>query len=62
MTSSRGTIHSNKHVKYTVKDRQYWNFTVHEMALYDVPTYLNYILDITEHDQVIYIGHSQGTT
>jgi len=47
MTSSRGTIHSNKHAKYTVNDKQYWDFTVHEMALYDVPTYLNYILDIT---------------
>ncbi|CDW75296.1 lipase member k [Stylonychia lemnae] len=62
MTNSRGTVPSNKHMKYTIKDHQFWDFTVHEMALYDVPANLKYILDKTKATQVIYIGHSQGTT
>lgn len=32
------------------------------MGLYDVPANLGYILNKTGFDQVIYVGHSQGTT
>lgn len=32
------------------------------MAQFDVPANLNYILNITGADKIIYIGHSQGTT
>ena len=32
------------------------------MALYDVPAHVDYILEETEASQVIYVGHSQGTS
>ena len=32
-----------------------------EMARYDVPAMLNYILRITGNEKLYYIGHSQGT-
>ena len=62
ITNSRGTVYSNKHVKYDIKSPQYWNFTFTEMAKYDVPANLHYILEHTEAEQVVYFGHSQGTT
>lgn len=47
VTNSRGTVYSNEHVNFTVDDEEYWNFTFHEMAKYDVPGNLNYILSHT---------------
>lgn len=32
-----------------------------EMADYDLPAMINYILTITGCEQIVYIGHSQGT-
>jgi len=58
VTNSRGTVFSNSHEVYTIKDAQYWNFTFHEMGLYDVPANIQYILSETGFDQVVYFGHS----
>jgi pimeloyl-ACP methyl ester carboxylesterase len=62
VSNNRGTVNSNKHVKYTVNDKEYWNFSFDEMGEHDLPTFVDYILEQTGHDQVIYAGHSQGTT
>ncbi|CDW91414.1 carboxylic ester hydrolase [Stylonychia lemnae] len=62
LTNSRGTVYSNQHRKFTTSDSNFWEFTLHEMGQYDVPANLNYIMEKTGFDQVIYIGHSQGTT
>lgn len=43
ITNSRGTCYSNQHVTYTTKDKEFWDFTFHEMGKYDVPANLNYI-------------------
>lgn len=32
------------------------------MAEFDVPGYIDYILNYTNYDQLYYIGHSMGTT
>ena len=31
-----------------------------EMAQYDVPAFINYILNVTNHSKLNYIGHSMG--
>lgn len=33
-----------------------------EMANYDLPASINFILNKTDQKQVYYVGHSQGTT
>jgi len=62
VTNNRGTVYSNEHTTLTVDDQAYWNFTYNEMGKYDVPANLHYILFQTGAKQVIYFGHSQGTT
>jgi len=31
-----------------------------EMANYDLPALLNYVLNVTSHEKLFYVGHSQG--
>ena len=58
IANSRGTVYSNVHLDYTVDDREFWDFTFHEMGQYDLPANLKFVLKKTGADQVIYIGHS----
>lgn len=59
--NSRGNKYSYKHMKYTPEDRQFWNFSIDEIANIDVPTTVNYILKETGAAKLTYIGFSQGT-
>jgi len=48
-------------VNLTVKDKEYWDFSFHEMGKYDVPANIDFVRAHTGVDKVIYLGHSQGT-
>lgn len=61
MANVRGNTYSRKHVRYTHSQAKYWDFTFHEMGVYDIPKTIDYILDTTSFKQLHYIGHSQGT-
>ena len=41
-------------------DSKYWNFSFHEMAIYDLPAIVFYIKEKSGFDKVDYICHSQG--
>jgi len=41
---------------------QFWAFSYDEMALYDLPGQINYVLQQTGKSQLSYMGHSEGTT
>lgn len=63
LMNSRGTSYSRKHVKYDVhRDKRYWDFSWHEIGVYDVPANVDFILEKTGFNQTFLIGHSQGTT
>ncbi|GMR39432.1 hypothetical protein PMAYCL1PPCAC_09627, partial [Pristionchus mayeri] len=57
--NSRGNIYSDKHLKYSNLDPRFWNFTWDEMALYDYPTMIDYILKVTKQGELYVVGHSQ---
>jgi pimeloyl-ACP methyl ester carboxylesterase len=61
MGNNRGNIYSQAHVKYTPADNQFWEFSWDDMAQYDLPGMLSYILKVTGHPKLAYIGHSQGS-
>jgi len=59
----RGNSYSRGHVSLNADtDNEYWQFTWDEMAKYDLPTELDYVLEKTGKEKIYYIGHSMGTT
>jgi len=59
--NSRGNLYSKAHIKFPVDSPDFWNFTWDDMATYDIPAVIPYILQITGQQNLSYIGHSQGT-
>lgn len=62
--NARGTAHSRKH-RFLDPDRdkkKFWNFSWHEMGVYDLPATVDYIKKTTGVNSIYYTGHSQGTT
>ena len=43
-------------------DDEYWSFSFDEMGAFDLPANVEYVKRVAGVEQVIYIGHSQGTT
>ncbi|XP_049938814.1 lipase 3-like [Schistocerca serialis cubense] len=62
--NTRGNIYSRNHTTlHPVRDKQkFWNFSWHEMGVYDLPTCIEHILRVTGQKRLFYIGYSQGTT
>ncbi|XP_039281854.1 gastric triacylglycerol lipase isoform X2 [Nilaparvata lugens] len=40
----------------------FWDFSFHEMGLYDLPTEIDFILSATGRSKLFYVGFSMGTT
>ncbi|XP_031625879.1 lipase 3-like [Contarinia nasturtii] len=64
MLNVRGTEVSQRHTRYNPNGRgekEYWNFSWHEMGMYDVAAAIDYILNETKFEKLNYIGYSQGS-
>lgn len=62
MGNSRGNKYSKEHRDLSVNSHKFWKFSWHEMGEYDLPAVIDYVLHTTKKDDLIYAGHSQGTT
>lgn len=60
--NNRGTTFSRKHKELHDRLDEYWIWSWQELAQFDFPTQINYVLKVTEKEKINYIGHSQGTT
>ncbi|XP_012566664.2 gastric triacylglycerol lipase isoform X1 [Hydra vulgaris] len=60
--NSRGNTYSSKHINLTTKNKEFWDFSFDEMAKYDLPASINYVLKKSNKTDLFYVGHSQGTT
>lgn len=58
----RGNTYCRNHLTMKPEEHAFWQFTFDEMAYYDAPTSIDYILDATEQDDLYYVGMSMGTT
>ncbi|KAL2457783.1 Triacylglycerol lipase 1 [Forsythia ovata] len=56
----RGTRWSQSHVSLSEKDREFWDWSWQELALYDLGEMIRYVYSVTN-SRLFIIGHSQGT-
>ncbi|GMM38092.1 sterol esterase [Saccharomycopsis crataegensis] len=59
--NNRGNKYSKKHMWLKPKETKFWDFSIDEFAIHDIPTAIDYILDCTDQPDLTYIGFSQGT-
>lgn len=59
--NNRGNKYSQKHLHYSTLSVKFWDFSLDEFALFDIPETINYILQVTRVPKLTYIGFSQGT-
>ncbi|KAL0110610.1 hypothetical protein PUN28_013890 [Cardiocondyla obscurior] len=60
--NNRGNIYSRNHTSLSLTDRAFWDFSYHELGIYDLPAMIDYILNTTGYEKIYYVGHSEGTT
>ncbi|XP_054428432.1 lipase member J-like [Pteronotus mesoamericanus] len=62
MGNSRGTTWSRRHLYLKTNSKEFWAFSFDEMAKYDLPASIDFIVKQTGQKEIFYVGHSQGTT
>ena len=60
--NARGNKHSRKHETLDPSTHQFWDFSWDEIGRYDLPAMIYFILDVRYQTELIYVGHSQGST
>ncbi|KAF2889105.1 hypothetical protein ILUMI_17068, partial [Ignelater luminosus] len=61
MGNFRGSIYSRKHQTLNESNSKFWDFSFHELGVYDLPAQLNYVHQKTK-QKITYIGLSMGST
>ncbi|KAJ3121864.1 cholesterol esterase [Nowakowskiella sp. JEL0407] len=59
--NTRGNKYSSKHVHLKPSKEDFWDFSLDNLALYDLPNTVDYILNCTGAPSLTYIGFSQGS-
>ncbi|GJJ14839.1 hypothetical protein Clacol_009107 [Clathrus columnatus] len=59
--NNRGNKYSKKHMMHKPSSSAFWDFSLDEFCLYDIPDTIEYILETTQVKTLSYIGFSQGT-
>ncbi|CAH2981011.1 unnamed protein product [Chilo suppressalis] len=61
--NTRGNEYSRRHQRLNPDvDKEYWNFSFHEIGVWDLASKIDYVLNKTGQIQISFIGHSQATT
>jgi len=64
MGNFRGNTYSRNHTFLDPEHTKsgFWDFSWDEMARYDLPAMIEFVLEYTEEEEMFYAGHSMGTT
>ncbi|NWI47626.1 LIPM Lipase, partial [Picathartes gymnocephalus] len=60
--NNRGNSWSRRHISLSIGSEEFWDFSFHEMAVYDLPAMVGFILMQTEQEKLFYVGHGQGSS
>lgn len=58
----RGSKYSMKHRSLSPETKAFWQFSFHEIGMFDLPAMINYILSSTQKPSLFYFGFNQGTS
>ncbi|KAG5668710.1 hypothetical protein PVAND_016639 [Polypedilum vanderplanki] len=58
----RGNKYSKSHKNLNHENKEFWNFSLHELGIFDLAAFIDFILKFTKNKKLFYIGHSQGAT
>ncbi|XP_025265052.1 lipase 1 [Camponotus floridanus] len=56
----RGNIYSKAHISLSSSNSTFWDFSFHEMGIYDLPAMITFITNKKSQPLHTYIGHSMG--
>ena len=62
IASSRATTKSKHHIKFQEKDYAYWDYTLEDIGRYDLPAFIDFILEKTGQSNLSYVCNSMGCT
>lgn len=61
MGNARGNTYSRKHTDWNPdKNPEFWEFSFYEMGLYDVPAFMDRLLEVNGSSKVAVVAHSMG--
>jgi len=61
--NNRGNKYSKEHTNPDINKKDFFAYSFHELAWYDVPAHYKTILsNYSDNTKIVYIGHSQGTS
>lgn len=60
--NTRGNTWSRNHENHSPDGKEFWNFSFHELAIYDIPPMIEFALKKAGTTKLHLIGHSQGST
>jgi lysosomal acid lipase/cholesteryl ester hydrolase len=58
----RGNIFSRRKLREEINDELFWGHDIDDHSTIDLPTMLDFVLQQTKREKLIYIGHSMGAT
>jgi len=62
MGNFRGNTYSRKHTSLNPNHKDFWAFTIDELAHYDLPAMLSAVLEETREGDLMFVGHGLGST
>nr|XP_056706474.1 lipase member M-like [Euleptes europaea] len=60
--NSRGSSLSRRHQFLTIDEQEFWDFSLHEMGIYDLSAMADFILQKSGQEKIYYAGHAEGGT
>lgn len=62
LPNARGNTYSRRHISLHPDDPAFWDFSWHEIGVYDLSAAIDYALMQTNQTKLSFVGHSQGST
>lgn len=60
--NSRGSDYGLEHKTLDINGDEFWNFSFHEIGIYDLRTFIDFVLNETGTSKLYFVAHCQGAT